>query len=80
MQPRRVVICSDSASVLCSLRSGKSEREDLWIEMMLLGLQKNGIEIQFCWIPAQTGVKVNYLVYIQVQLGRGEVKNMNPKV
>ena len=35
VQPR-VVICLDSASVLCSLRSGKSEREDSFVEVMTL--------------------------------------------
>ena len=66
VQPRGVVICWDSASVLCSLRSGKSEREDLGVEIMMLflGLQRNGIEIQFCAIPAHTGVYGNDLVDI----------------
>ena len=66
VQPSRVVICSDSESLLCSLRSGKSEREDLGVEIMMLflWLQRYGIEILFCEIPSHTGVYVNDLVDI----------------
>lgn len=46
------------------LRSRKSERQDLWLEkmMLLLGLQVNGIDIHFCWIPSHSGVNGNYIV------------------
>jgi hypothetical protein len=63
---------------LCSLKSGKSEREALWLEifMLLLDYKRMVIEIQFCWIPAHNSKKAlkKTIVEIQVQLGRGEMK------
>lgn len=72
-----------------SLDSGHSSREGLIIEIkhLLLHIRNLGIIIQFCWVPAHTGIEGNeeadkiakkmlenkYIEMI-VPLGKGEVK------
>ncbi len=88
VQPLKTIICSASAAALRGLSS--TVREDLMIEInvMLLRLQRIGIEVQFCWVPDHMGVKGNeqadklakraLKVYdnklIKVAHGRGEEK------
>lgn len=55
------VICSDSAAACKDLSSLQTVREDLVLEIciMLLWIQRMGLEVQFCWIPAGMGIKGN---------------------
>ena len=83
-----MLVCTDSLAVLESLKTGTSVREDLIIEMNqhLLGLHRGGIEVQFCWVPAQKGLAgnasadklakkaVKQQIEIQVLIGKGEGK------
>ncbi|KAG5278648.1 hypothetical protein AALO_G00101240 [Alosa alosa] len=88
-RPERVVICSDSASVLSSLQSFRSCRMDILYEvyMYLYQLERLGITIKFLWIPAHVGVWGNERAdtlakkalerpepEITLHLGRGEMK------
>ena len=61
VRPDRVVVCTDSLAVLKSLQTEKSVREDLIIEIKqyLIGLQRGGMEVQFCWVPAHKGLAGN---------------------
>lgn len=51
----KVVICSDSASILNSISSSRSESEDLLMEFysLLHRVKAKGVVIHFCWVPAQ---------------------------
>ena len=84
----RMVICSDLAAVLSSVKW--SDRGDLLEEMMLLlmGLERMGVVVSFCWVFTHVRVesteKADVLaksavrregVYIQVLLGRREFKS-----
>jgi ribonuclease HI len=55
------VICSDSASVLSSVKKGWSDRGDLFVEMMvlLMGVERMGVVVSFCWVPAHVGLEGN---------------------
>ena len=43
-----MVICSDSAAVLSSVKTGRSDRGDLCMEMMelLMGLERMGVVVK----------------------------------
>lgn len=90
-RPDRILICSDSASVLESLVSRESEREDLVNEVytLLHQIQNNGGIVGFCWIPAHKGIKGNEvadelakkalkgnIIDVRVPLGKGEIKSV----
>ena len=93
VRPDRVVLCTDSLAVLESLQTEKSVREDLIIEInqYLLGLQRGGIEVQFCWVPAHKGLTGNegadklakkalqQQIELKIVLGKGEGKAMVKK-
>ncbi len=61
VKPGRVVICSDSASVLTSLFTHHSAREDLMCEIfsILWRIQRKGVVVGFFWVPAHVGVAGN---------------------
>lgn len=61
MIPIKVVICSDSAAAIQSIKSGETARGDLLLEvyLILLNLQHLGIDVHFCWIPAHLGIEEN---------------------
>ena len=61
VKPLRTVICTDSMAALHSLDTGHLSREELVIEIrhLLLQIRNLGIIIQFCWVPAHMGIKVN---------------------
>ena len=61
VRPDRVVLCSDSAAVLSSLQTMKSNREDLILEIFqcLFRMQRLGIDVTFCWVPAHVGLEGN---------------------
>ncbi len=61
VKPDRVVICSDSASVLTSLFTHCTSREDLMCEIfsLLWRIQRKGVVVGFCWVPAHVGVAGN---------------------
>jgi ribonuclease HI len=50
VKPLRVGICSDSAAVLSSVKTGRSDRGDLFMEMMVMfiGLEGMGMVVSFC--------------------------------
>ena len=64
VRPDRVVICTDSLSALESIQSTITVREYLIIELnhCLLRLQRRGIDVQLCWVPAHEGVQVSMLI------------------
>ncbi len=53
VKPDRVVICSDSASVLTSLFTHQSSKKDLMCEIftLLWRIQRKGVVVGFCWVP-----------------------------
>jgi ribonuclease HI len=57
VQPVRIIVGSDSLSVLNSLSSGKSNRSDLLLEvfMLLWRIERMGVVVRFCWVPAHSG-------------------------
>ena len=61
VRPDKVVICVDSVSVLLSLQSLKSSREDLLMEIhqSLYRLYSTRIKVSFCWVPAHVGIEGN---------------------
>ncbi len=61
IKPNRIVICSDSSSALKSIKSTKTDREDLLVEMytLLYRLKVEGIIVYFCWVPAHIGIVGN---------------------
>ena len=61
VRPDRVVMCTDSLSILQSIQSTTTAREDILIELnhSLLRLHRGSIDLQFCWVPAHGGVKGN---------------------
>lgn len=62
VQPRRAVICSDSASVLKTLGgSNMGARPDLFMELMVLlyKIEKAGGSVGFLRVPAHVGVEGN---------------------
>jgi len=62
VQPRRAVICSDSASVLKTLGGyNMGARPDLFMELMVLlyKIEKAGGSVGFLWVPAHVGVEGN---------------------
>ena len=63
-QPIRIVLCSDSLSVLCSLSSGNFNMSDLLLEALTLlrRLERVVVVVCFCWVPAHSGVGGNGLV------------------
>ncbi len=54
IKPNRIVICSDSSSALKSIKSTKTDREELLVEIytLLYRLKVEGIIVYFCWVPA----------------------------
>ena len=57
-----VIICSDSASVLTTIKGGNlGARPDLMVELLetLKELQKQGKEVGFMWVPAHVGIEGN---------------------
>lgn len=88
----KVVICSDSAAAMQSMKSGETAREDLLLEvyLILLNLQHLGIDVHFCWIPAHTGIEGNETAdklaksavnkngnNVELCFGRGEAKSIS---
>ncbi len=61
VKPDRVVVCSDSASALISLTTQQSSREDLMCEIftLLWRIQRKGVVVGFCWVPANVGIAGN---------------------
>ena len=61
VRPDKVVLCVDSVSVLLSLQSLKSSREDLLMEIhqSLYRLYRSDIKVCFCWVPAHVGIEGN---------------------
>lgn len=60
--PEKMVVCSDSLSVLQSIQTGQSScRPDLILEVqqLLFRLQKLLIQVEFLWVPAHKGIKGN---------------------
>ncbi len=59
IKPNRIVICSDSSSALKSIKSTKTDREDLLVEIytLLYRLKVEGIIGYFCGVPAHIGMK-----------------------
>ncbi len=91
IKPNRIVICSDSSSALKSIKSTKTDREDLLVEIYtsLYRLKVEGIIVYFCWVPAHIGMVGNEtahklakkalkknLVDVKVPLGRNEIKSV----
>jgi ribonuclease HI len=64
IQPVRNKVCSDSLSVFNSLSSGKSNRSYLLLEvfMLLRRIERLGVVVRFCWVPAFAGVEGNEIV------------------
>ena len=61
-KPDKVVVLSDSSSILKSLQSFRSKcREDLMYQVLQLysQLSQMGVEIQFMWVPAHVGIEGN---------------------
>ena len=92
-KPVKVVLCVDSVSVLLSLQSLKSGREDLLMEVhqSLYRLFRIGIKVCFCWVPAHVGIKGNeeadktakialkMTEVLMVPFGKGEAKSLLKK-
>ncbi len=91
IKTNRIVICSDSSSALKSIKSTKTDREDLLVEMytLLYRLKVDGIIVYFCWVPAHIGIVGNETadkiakktlkknsVDVKVPLGRNEIKSV----
>ena len=92
VKPSKVVICSDSAAALQSIKTGQTVREDLIIKiyMLLLNLQQLRIDVHFCWIPAHVGIEgneiadklaksalnKNYNDLLVISFGRSEAKTV----
>ena len=88
VRPDRVVFCVDSISVLLSLQSLKSTREDLVLEVhqSIYRLYRTGVDIRFCWVPAHVGLEGNeeadkiaksaleLTETIKMTYGKGEIK------
>lgn len=88
----RAVICSDSAAAMKSLNAKETCREDLLLEvhLSLLRIQRAGLVVEFCWIPAHVGLMGNERVdkiaksaltlsekeLINTPVGRGEAKSL----
>uniref|UniRef100_A0A673MAK6 Uncharacterized LOC107721237 n=1 Tax=Sinocyclocheilus rhinocerous TaxID=307959 RepID=A0A673MAK6_9TELE len=88
-KPGKVLICSDSLSVLKSLRSFKSSHQDILFSILQIysRLVQNDILISFIWVPSHVGVKGNEDVdklakqalqreeiELQVPLSKSEIK------
>ncbi|CAJ1053397.1 uncharacterized protein LOC119229131 [Xyrichtys novacula] len=89
---KRVVICTDSASVLASIRSfHSSSRQGLLCEILqsVTRIVQQGGQISFLWVPAHIGVEGNEKadvmakealgkesVELNVRLSKAEVKSM----
>ena len=61
-RPNKALVCSDSVSVLCSIRSDTSySKQDLLYETMSVhtAIRQQGIEIVFLWVPAHVGILDN---------------------
>ena len=64
VRPGPVVICSDSASVLMTLRDGGlGARSDLMVELLTLmyRIEQAGESAGFIWVPAHVGIEGNEL-------------------
>ena len=58
-RPNKALVCSDSVSVLCSIRSGMSySMQVLLYEIMSVhtAIRQQSIEIVFMWVPAHVGI------------------------
>ncbi len=88
----KVLICSDSSSVLESLRSFHSKsRQDVLYEVLqsVTRITNQGGQVQFMWVPAHVGVKGNEQVdelakralkkgniEMQIKISKAEVKSI----
>ena len=64
VRPGPVVICSDSASVLMTLKEGGlGARSDLMVELLTLmhRIEQAGELVGFLWVPAHVGIEGNEL-------------------
>ena len=62
VESSQIVICTDSASVLASMRSFySSSRQGLLYEVLqsITRIVQQGRQIHFLWVPAHVGVKGN---------------------
>ena len=62
VRPGPAVICSDSASVLLTLREGGlGARSDLMVELLTLmyRIEQVGESVGFMWVPAHVGIEGN---------------------
>ena len=91
-QVGRVVVCSDSASVLASIRSfHSSSRQDILFQVIqsVTRIVQRGGQVRFLWVPAHVGVEGNEKadelakgalvkgkVEMNVRVSRAEVKAM----
>lgn len=88
----KALICSDSSSVLGSLRSFISKsRQDILYEVLQLStnLVSKGSQVKFMWVPAHVGIRGNEMadklakrallkdtVELQISLSKTEVKSI----
>lgn len=90
-KPGNILICSDSVSVLKSLRSFRSSRQDILFKILELHSRiiQQGMMIGFMWIPAHVGLRGNEevdelakqavkrdSVELHIPLSKAEVKGM----
>lgn len=89
IKPDNVLICTDSVSVLKTLRSFKSSHQDIIFNILHIHsrIVQNGISISFMWIPAHIGIRGNEevdtlakqalqkdIIELQVPLSKSEMK------
>ena len=53
----RAVLCVDSLAALQSIKSSNSSRQDLLLKIPVL--QRTGISVIFCWVPANVAIEGN---------------------
>ncbi|XP_015260458.1 PREDICTED: uncharacterized protein LOC107104854 [Cyprinodon variegatus] len=91
VKPLRILICSDSSAALTSLKNTLSKcREDIMLEnlLSLYRVRNLGIDVQFLWIPAHSGIKGNEMadslakkgltingVEVKVPISKTEIKS-----
>uniref|UniRef100_A0A3Q2ZQ74 Reverse transcriptase domain-containing protein n=1 Tax=Kryptolebias marmoratus TaxID=37003 RepID=A0A3Q2ZQ74_KRYMA len=75
IRPIKTIICSDSSSVLLSLKNNQTDsRTDILMEIMhtVFRIQKMGLVVVFVWVPAHIGVLGNEMAD---RMAKREIKN-----